>query len=424
MERETQKKFDYKWVIAVMSFVVVFTILGFYGTMRSLSIKAITDALPISRTQYALSDSVRYLTTSAINLFFGFFVMKFGYKKLIGMGFIFSVLSCIFYAKSETLFGFCLAGLCMGFCSAWTGTAMIGAIIGRWFKENRGSVMGVVLAANGLGIAISAPILSPIVTAGGPFGYRKAYLVVAAIFLVVGIIAMFVIRDKKDDEDVPAAGAKKKGRVWVGIEFDELKKKWFFYGALFCIFVAGMILQSITSVATPLMQDVGLPAAYVTLNISVHAVALTIFKITVGVIYDKKGLRTTANLCFATAVIVMMALANVTNTKLGMVIAMFYSIFAAFALPLETIMLPIFSGDLFGEKAYNKVLGLFTSACTLGYASGGPITNLCFDLTGSYNIAIYIAAGIMLVATVVMQFVISASNKEKMRIESEITAEN
>ena len=426
MGNRIEKKFDYKWVIAVMSFVTVFTILGFFGSMRSLSIAAITEALPISRTRYAISDSVRYITTSVANVFFGTLVAKFRHKKLIGAGFVCGIISCMLYAVSESVFVFCLAGMFLGLCFAWTGTAMVGAVVGKWFRENRGSVMGVILAANGIGIAISTQIVSPIIyQEGNLFGYRSAYLLVAVILLVVGIVAMFLFKDKKDDGEVSTEKAnKKRGRVWAGIEFDVLKKKWYFYGALFAIFISGMILQSITSVATPLMRDVGLPEAYVATNLSVHAIALTVFKIAVGVLYDKRGLRTTANLCFITSVIVMLVLANVTASPIGKVLAMTYSILSAFALPLETVMLPIFSGDLFGEAAYNKVLGLFTSACTLGFACGAPITNLCFDLTGSYNIAIYIAAGVMLIATVVMQFVISASNKEKARIESEITSEN
>ena len=87
-------------------------------------------------------------------------------------------------------------------------------------------------------------------------------------------------------------------------------------------------------------------------------------------------------------------------------------ILSALALPLETVMLPIFAGDLFGEKSYSKILGIVVSVNTAGYAVGSPVVNLCYDLTGSYNTALYISCGVILAVLVTMQFIISAANRE------------
>ena len=102
-----------------------------------------------------------------------------------------------------------------------------------------------------------------------------------------------------------------------------------------------------------------------------------------------------------------------------MILAMFYAIFSSLALPLETVMLPIYSGDIFGEKAYDKVLGIVTSVNTLGFAVGSPAANLCYDITGSYNIAIYLGCALMFVATILMQYVIKASDKDKARVKAQ-----
>ena len=91
-------------------------------------------------------------------------------------------------------------------------------------------------------------------------------------------------------------------------------------------------------------------------------------------------------------------------------------------LPLETIMLPIYTADLFGEKSYAKILGIVASVNTAGYAVGAPLANLCYDLFGSYNLAIYIGCGLMIVATLVMQFVISTAHKTRKQIEGEMEA--
>ena len=80
-----------------------------------------------------------------------------------------------------------------------------------------------------------------------------------------------------------------------------------------------------------------------------------------------------------------------------------YVITGQYALPLETIMLPIYATDLFGEKSYGKVLGLFVSVNTAGYAVGAPIITLCKDLVGSYAPAIYAVGFVMIGVLILLQ---------------------
>ena len=127
-------------------------------------------------------------------------------------------------------------------------------------------------------------------------------------------------------------------------------------------------------------------------------------------------------MCVSAAVVVMLLLTVISNSSLGMVAAMSYGILSSLALPLETILLPIYAGDLFGEKSYGKILGIIVSVNVAGYALASPLVNLCYDIAGNYNIAFYACAGIMLAVLVGLQFVISAAKKEKIKILSTINS--
>ena len=96
---------------------------------------------------------------------------------------------------------------------------------------------------------------------------------------------------------------------------------------------------------------------------------------------------------------------------LGKIFAVCYAFFAPIAFPLETVMLPLYSADLFGEKSFDKVMGIFVSANTAGYAVGTPFTNLGYDITGSYVSVLVLTASIMLCVVITMQFVITAAHK-------------
>ena len=140
------KKFDHKWVIAAISFLAVFTALGFCSSSKSLYIKAITDTLGISRSAFSINDSCRFITTSIVNLFFGALFARFGAKKLMCAGFVSLIMSMFLYSVGTNVFVFYLGGIFLGIGMSWTTTTMVGAVIGQWFKENRGTVMGAVLA--------------------------------------------------------------------------------------------------------------------------------------------------------------------------------------------------------------------------------------------------------------------------------------
>lgn len=411
------KKLDYKWIVAGAALLMVFTVLGFCSSSKSIYIAAITEALDISRSAFSVNDSCRYITTSIVNIFFGALVARFGERKLIGAGFLCLIVSTLLYSVGNNVFVFYLGGIFLGAGLSWTTTTMVGSIIGKWFKENKGTVMGAVLAANGLGAALALQILSPIIyEEGNPFGYRKAYLLVVLILLAVGTAVVLLMRNKRQTpKDKVEAAAKTKGRGidWMGFEFSVVCKKPYFYGALICIFFTGMLLQGVSGVAAPMMRDTGLDEGYIATVLSIHSIALTIFKFGVGFIYDKKGLRTTANICLITATLVFLLLANVSNSMPGRIFALLYGIFSSLALPLETIMLPIFAADLFGERSYTKILGIVASVNTAGYAVGAPIANICYDLTGNYLPAVYASALLMLGVFIAMQFVIRAAKKDR-----------
>ena len=95
---------------------------------------------------------------------------------------------------------------------------------------------------------------------------------------------------------------------------------------------------------------------------------------------------------------------------------MVYGIVSSLALPLETIMIPIYASDMFGQKSFEQILGIFVSVNTLGLAIGSPAMGWCYDHFGSYKPMLIGAGTAMLLAIITMQFVLNAANKEKQKV--------
>lgn len=412
------KIFKYEWIIIGICALIIFIGLGFCSSTRGVFLGYVLEYTKLDRGPYAISDSFRFVTTAVVNMFFGVLVAKLGVKKLMGAGFLALVASMVIYAVSNNLWLFYLAGALLGLGLAWTTTTMIGYVINKWVTKNRGTVMGFILATNGLGAALAVNILMPIMESN-PAGYKTAYFIIAIIVAIIGILAVIFIKDKKTDTK-EVSSKKQKGDNWVGISSKDAFKKPYFYLAMLGIFMTGVVIQGISGVFNAHMQNEKISSDVRTAVTSFSMIFLTCTKFITGFMYDKKGLRFTITINYICAVLSMITMVFFAPTNLGVVMCYVYAILGDIALPLETIMLPIYAGDLFGRKDYAKMLGICVSVNTAGYAIGSPLMGFVFDAFGSYEPAFYVGAGLMLITVIMMQFVINSANKEKKRIEEEL----
>ena len=404
---EKTGKLDYKWIIAAACFVLCIVGLGLCSGNAGLFVVATTEALGMSRSAYAVSDSLRYVSTAVMNMFFGVLVVKFGSRKLIGAGMAMLVLSCVAKVMATNVIGLYLGGILLGVGLTFAGTTIIGYVIRQWFAEHQGVVLGVVLSANALGAAVSAPWFSSVIYGADPFGYRKAYWVTAAILLVSGVVLMLLFRDApREGKKLPVTGKKpEKARDWEGNAYADKAVKPYFYVICASLVLTGMVLASSAGVSAAHMKDRGVDPTYVALVMSVYSLMLAASKFLIGAVSDKKGLRFAVLTCNTAAFIMVILLCVVSGSATGKVIAMTYAVFAGLALPLQTVLIPLMAGDLFRNEDFSKVLGIFTAANSVGFLLGNTLANFCFDLFGTYR-HILVVDGVLMVA-ISAAFVIS-----------------
>ena len=66
-----RKSPNYKWVILVACFMMEFVCLGFCCSNPGLYTTAVTEALNIPRSLYAIGTSIRYMVQVLVSFFFG-----------------------------------------------------------------------------------------------------------------------------------------------------------------------------------------------------------------------------------------------------------------------------------------------------------------------------------------------------------------
>ena len=420
-EESQTKRFHYAWVIFALCFLSVFTALGFNSSPKGLYLPAITENLGIPRSLYSIQSTCRYIATAVVNLFFGKLVAKYGPRKLLAAGFVCLTLSNVINALGTNVWYFYLGSVFLGMGLAWTTTSMVGIVVEKWFTSNKGTMMGFILAANGLGGAIASQIFSRIIYSR-PDGWRTGFWFSAIVMVIVGTIIVLFVRNEPADRGCTPLGdgtvskKKQRGRDWIGIAPEDAYRKPYFYICLICVFCTGMVLTCTGTVATPLFRDRGIDIATIANVGTIGSLVLMASKSSMGFIFDRLGLRLTMLICQVCSTVAMICLLIVNNGAT----AILYTVVQSIALPLETVMLPLIAKECFGQRSYASFMGPIVSFNTLGYAISPPIMNYIFDVTGSYRIGLIATICIMAVITVTMQFVISAAHKERTRIETSV----
>ena len=380
---EKKKGFDYKWVVAVLCFLVMFVGLGFCSTAKNAYFQPITEAQGFSRGAFGVSDTFRYATTSIVTLFFYRLIERFGTKKLICAGLACYVVSALVNAVSNTLIGFYIGGIFLGIAVALASSTMASVIINKWFEKNKGTVLGIVLAANAAGAAIAIAALEPMIYSGG-VGYKNAYFVTALTVLTVLVIVAIFYKDKADGGGSVAPREKKQQTVaWQGFAYESLKRKPAYYMVIICLALYSLL--SVGSIVTPHLKDVGFSGEFIALSACIGSIGLAISKILVGVIYDRFGIKISVNICLFTALAAKLLLFFVTYETA--VLAILHTVLLAIATPLETVMISIIVLDLFGQRSFHKALAIMTSLFTVGHALNAPLLNLPYDFVNNYTIS-------------------------------------
>jgi MFS family permease len=399
----------YRWVIVGCCFVIIFACLGFCSSTKGLYLEPVTKALQLERSLYSVNDTLRYIASAIINLLFGMLVLRFGPRKLVAGGFACLCGAMLCYTFAQNLVLIYLGGILLGVGQSWSSTTLVGFVIGRWCPQNKGTIMGAVLAANGVGSAAAAQIVGPMIN-GSLFGYRNAYGFTALLMIAVGIVVVTLFRDQPAQTVVAAAPQKKRrGVLWDGIDLKRALKTPYFYIVCFYVFVMGLVIQSLSAIFPAHMKDVGLDPAYVTTVVSIYAVILAGTKFFTGFAYDRLGLPVTLTLCNVATVIapVLLALLGADSQRLAMV----YGIVYAIGVPIQTIGMPLLTADLFGQRDEASILGVLVAVSTVGYAVGTPMANLFYDSQGTYSTALTIMAVSMAVASVAIVFALGQAKK-------------
>ncbi len=406
-----KKGFHYGWVITLVGFLIMFFITSVFSSAAGMMVKPVSEDLGISRSQFSLGTTFNSIAGMILSMFIGKVFRKFTIKKVMLASVVLFPLCYAGMGVSPNIYVFYVFSFLSGFALLACATVGVGTLLAKWFDEKRGLAMALASTGSGVGGVIMNPFIGNLVTS---MGWRKAYIILAAIIAVVMIPAiLFLVKESpaqmglkpygaKEDETAAAASEE------TGMMASEALKTpmfWLWMPIVVTIFaICNCVMQHTVAYATDLGFEYSVAAGIA----SVLTAGLAIGKLIMGQAFDVLGSRKagTLSLSIYTVCLVIYFLATKEMSFLMYAGPAIFGFGGSFA----TVAFTVIVQDVFGKKDYANIYGYVSLGSSLGGAIGPTMIAAAFDVMGTYKPAWAVCAVIMFINVILLNMVFKASD--------------
>lgn len=298
-----------------------------------------------------------------------------------------------------------------------SGAAMIGpltanTLAARWFERRRGRALGLVAVGTSVGGTLLVPLIAYNIET---FGWRQALLIQAGlIVLIVGALALWVVRDRPQDlgllpdgalqrkEDGPAIVAAV-APVWTAARLLRQRDFWCIGLSVGLTFA---VTQSVLASLVPYATDAGIDAKKAALLVSSLSVCSILGKLLFGALAERVDKRWLLLTVVGFTLLELATLIVQPDFRWLLIICGL----AGFALGGELPVWAAIIAERFGPRSFGTVMGLMNPinmVCSLGAIS---YVGVAYDRSGGYAQPFTVFLGVALAAGV-MTLLIRAPGK-------------
>ena len=265
-------------------------------------------------------------------------------------------------------------------CVTTTATVFSRAVVTH-FQRARGLALAVAASAPGVTGILAGLFLNPFVEANG---WRTGYLVTAAITLICGGVALWLLPAHRKEVAVQADAAvvaPPRKRTWADYPM-------IFRTRAFWILAVAMVLCNLyQTLAQTQINLLILSKGVARLNvggiISAFSLAMVIGRFLCGAAIDRLPGQLVAAVGMGMPCIGLFLLASGLHTTGVVTLAM---VFIGLAVGAEGDLIGVLVSRAFGLTIYGSVMGLVTSAISLATASGAFLLSILLRRYGNYDV--------------------------------------
>ena len=370
----------YGWVVVLCAFTLMFVGFGAAYSFAAF-FRAFESEFGASRAHVSLVFSLCAFLYFLLGAPGGMLADRFGTRAvaLAGVACLAAGLVAASFARSiEVLYATYSIGLGVGIGLTYVPSV---AAVQPWFERQRVLASGIAVAGIGAGNLLGPPLAAWWI---GAFGWRGAYLALAAGTLLLGGAAAAAIRNRPAGHARATAGMTLRAAL-------RTRNFWVMYASLaltgFGVFVPLVHIG-------PYAVDAGHPEPFGVMLVSLIGLGSLAGRFAVGSFAERFGrMRSLALMYVGMAAMLLLWWGSTGALALSVMAVGFGIAYGGFVATFPTVVM-----DLFGPRSVAGIIGCIYTAAGVGTLLGPPAAGAAFDAGGSYAPVIVAAALLNLVA--------------------------
>lgn len=379
------------WSIVASMFVTVGVIWGLGFDILGVYYDSLHREFGWSREKFSLL-STAFSASFAIGVPITGWLLDWVGAQLVIAGGAATVVAALLIAGSAHSFtALMTAYFIMGLGSSASSVMPASLVINNWFRDGRGTAMGVTLSGLPVGEMTFAWLSAYMIAA---HGWRAAYVALAAIVVAVVIPLVLLTVRTRPASAGRARSVAEAARALPGHEVGAALRTRSFT-MLSLMFLAYTMSISVALVhEVPYLSGIGYsPERAATIwGFMLGSTLLT--RPAMGYLADRIGNRSALMISYVVYALGMVA-------ELGARDATWLALFGvcfAFTMGAPAVILPVLVSEQLGLKRYGTLLGLMNIMASVGLGVGPVIAGRIFDVTHSYDGAFLVAAAVSVLA--------------------------
>ena len=399
---------NYRWIIlAVCFFTITFTnglTLGGLVVFDRELLDYLSEVTgeEVLRQELKLKDAITLWSTAVFAFIAGIIIDRVGVRAMMISGMFLLSATFYYYAQSDSLTDMYIIHIFQGMVLSMSGMVINVVLISKWFNDNRGLAIGVLLAGTSVGNGIFPQINTYLLTISDG-DWRQVMIWLALIPLAYIPVLFAFIKEKPEDvavrEDNQAKNDFKASSIEGGFTLQQTLRSanfWFLSVMAFCTFYS--ILAMIGHVFLMLDGEGYSPQISAT-GVSIIFIGGFIGKVISGKLAEMIGRKIV--LVGGVAMMLLGSLLIVSSIfyKNPLLIWIGLTLYGTGWGGLYTLI-QLLVADLFGLIAIGKIMGVINIIDTIGGGLGPIITAVIYDSTQNYLLPFLVISALLVIALI------------------------
>ena len=293
--------------------------------------------------------------------------------------------SLLGYSRSSAMWHFWIFGAICGFGAGFSAAILCSVLLNNWFKAKKGLATSIAFMGTTIGNLVYSRIAGILLE---KCGWRMSYVIFAVIVLVItSLVGIFLVVERPQDHNLLPYGEQETEdtdapKAISGVLQKDFMKAPPFYLLALSFLLNGIVIMGVQNHILAYLSDIGYSTASAANIYSVLLVVQMIGKLLLGVMVDRFGVKLSMLYICATYILAFIGLMFAASTPMAMLAAVGLGLAAGVC----TIIPPILTGQLVGNRDFAGIFGALNVFNNLGISLSTICTSIMYD-TVSYRFA-------------------------------------